>query len=256
MRILVVEDEAILLKQLTNRVHEALPESEILSFDNTDDTLAAIPQKKIDIAFLDVAIGDMNGVELAKHIKAAYPRCDIVFCTGYSDYAVQAFDLGASDYLMKPVTKEKIDHAVSMLRENDVHRVTDQGLYIQCFGEFEVFYQGEPVTSFTKRSKELLAYLVDKAGSVCTSADISKAIFRGSSDSYLRVAKKDLMKTLTDIGQEDILIKDWGKLGINRDKVRCDYFDYLDGNPGALNQYRGCYMQQYTWTGKGLLFFN
>ena len=54
MRILVVDDDVILLKQLTNRIHDALPESEILPFDNTDDTLAALPQKKIDIAFLDI----------------------------------------------------------------------------------------------------------------------------------------------------------------------------------------------------------
>ncbi len=247
MKILVVEDESILLKHLTNRIQEALPGAEILAFDNSDDVLAALTEMKTDIAFLDIAIGDMNGVDLAKCIKAKYPCCDIVFCTGYSDYAAQAFDLGASDYLLKPVTKEKIEHALSLLRQTNVHWETMQGLYIRCFGEFEVFYQGEPVTSFTKRSKELLAYLVDKAGAVCASSDISNTIFHGSSDSYFRVVKKDLIKILSEIGQEDILIKGWGKLGINRTKVRCDYFDYLDGNPRALNQYKGAYMLQYHW---------
>ncbi|MBP3872147.1 MAG: response regulator [Lachnospiraceae bacterium] len=253
MRILAVEDEVILLKHLTNRIHEALPEAEILAFDNTDDALSVLPGKEPDIAFLDIAIGDMNGVDLAKLIKAQHPCCDIVFCTGYSDYAAQAFDLGASDYLLKPITKEKIEHALSLLRQNNVRKLTEQGLYIRCFGEFEVFYHGEPVTSFTKRSKELLAYLVDKAGAVCTSADISNTIFRGSSDSYFRVVKKDLMKILSDIGQEDILINVWGKLGINREKVRCDYFDYLDGNPRAVNQYKGAYMLQYDWAQTTLL---
>ena len=247
MRILAVEDEVILLKHLTGRIHEALPEAEILAFDNTDDTLAALSGKEIDIAFLDIMIGNMNGVDLAKKIKAVYPGCDIVFCTGYSDYALQAFDLGASDYLMKPITKEKIEHALSMLRQTNVHTIQEHELYIRCFGEFEVFYCGEPVIAFTKRSKELLAYLVDKAGAVCTSADISNAIFKSSSDSYLRVAKKDLIKILSDIEQEDILIKGWGKLGINREKIQCDYFDYLDGIPSALNQYKGVYMRQYLW---------
>lgn len=250
MRIIAVEDEVILLKRLTNRIHEALPEAEILAFDNTDEALEDISVKKPDIAFLDIAIGDMNGIDLAKRIKAEYPRCDIVFCTGYSDYAAQAFDLGASDYLMKPVTKEKIEHALSMLRHTSANTVKEQGLYIRCFGEFEVFYNGEPVTSFTKRSKELLAYLVDKAGAVCSSSDISNAIFRGNSDSYLRVVKKDLIDTLTEIGQEEIIVSGWGKLGINREKVRCDYFDYLDGKPRSLNQYKGAYMLQYHWAGR------
>ena len=247
MRILAVEDEVILLKHLTNRIHEALPEAEILSCDNPDDALASLSGKKINIAFLDIAIGGMNGVDLAKRIKAAYPSCDIVFCTGYSDYATQAFDLGASDYLMKPITKEKIEHALSMLRHGKAHRIAEQGLYIRCFGEFEVFYHGEPLTTFTKRSKELFAYLIDKGGAACASSDINSILFKGSSDSYFRVVKKDLIRILTEIGQEDILILGWGKLGVHREKIRCDYYDYLDGNPGALNQYKGIYMSQYPW---------
>ena len=133
MRIIAVEDEVILLKHMTNRIHEAVPGAEILAFDNTDDALAVLPEKKPDIAFLDIEIGDMNGVDLAKHIKALYPACDIVFCTGYSDYAAQAFDLGASDYLMKPVTKEKIEHALSLLRHDAVRDDRTEKLYIRCF---------------------------------------------------------------------------------------------------------------------------
>lgn len=247
MRVLAVEDEVILLGQLTNRIHEALPEAEIVPFDNADDALAVLHEGAIDIAFLDIAIGHMTGVDLAKRIKAVYPQCDIVFCTGYSDYAPQAFELGASDYLMKPVTAEKIEHALSQLRHTPIYMGTKQGLYIQCFGDFEVYFDGEPVASFTKRSKELLAYLVNKEGILCPSSEISNVIFRGSSDSYLRVAKKDLKTILRDMGQETLLVCGWGVLGINRKEARCDYFDYLDGKPGALNLYKGAYMSQYEW---------
>ena len=257
MRILAVEDEVRLLRQLTNRIREALPESEIVAFDNADDALAALTKETIDIAFLDIMIGNMTGVDLAKRIKALYPHCDIVFCTGYSDYAPQAFELGASDYLMKPVTAEKIEHALSQLRHTRMYRGTKQGLYIQCFGDFEVFYDGEPVGSFTKRSKELFAYLINKEGVLCPTSEICNAIFRGNSDSYLRVAKKDLKAILRDIGQQAVLVSGWGVLGINRKEVRCDYFDYLDGNPGALNLYKGAYMSQYDWArGKMLSNYN
>lgn len=247
MRILAVEDEAILLRQLANRIREALPESEIAAFDNADDALAALSQKTINIAFLDIMIGNVTGVDLAKRIKAVFPHCDIVFCTGYSEYGPQAFELGASDYLLKPVTAEKIEHALSQLRHTSMYRGKKQGLYIQCFGDFEVFYDGEPVTAFTKRSKELLAYLINKEGVLCPSSEICNAIFRGRSDSYLRVAKKDLRAALRNIGQEAVLVSGWGVLGINRKEVRCDYFDYLDGKPGALNLYKGAYMSQYEW---------
>lgn len=257
MRVYAVEDEPVLLRQLTNRIREALPESEIVAFDNADDAVAGLHGGAVDIAFLDIAMGEMTGVELAKCIKAACPQCDIVFTTGYIDYAPQAFELGASDYLMKPVTAEKIQHALSQLRHTKLREGMERGLYIQCFGAFEVFYDGKPFTSFTKRSKELLAYLVNKAGVLCPTSEICNAIFRDSSDSYIRVAKKDLMKTILDIGQEDILIRGWGVLGIDRNKVRCDYFDYLDGKPGALNLYTGTYMSQYDWAqGNNLLNIN
>ena len=247
MRILVVEDEPILLRQLTRRVQEALPEAEIVAFDNAEDAIAALPSGVINISFLDIAIGTVTGVDLARCVKTAYPRCDIVFTTGYSEYAHKAFELGASDYLMKPVTVEKIEHALSQLRHTVLKENIGNGLFIQCFGDFEVFYNREPVVSFTKRSKELLAYLINKAGVICPVTEICNVIFRDSSDSYIRVAKKNLIKTLSDIGEEDILIQGWGVLGIDREKVQCDYFDYLDGKPGALNLYHGVYMSQYDW---------
>ena len=77
MKVLAVEDEIILLKHLTNRIHDALPEAEILAFDNTDDVLDILPETEADIAFLDIAIGEMNGVDLAKRIKTVHPCCDI-----------------------------------------------------------------------------------------------------------------------------------------------------------------------------------
>ena len=86
---------------------------------------------------------------------------------------------------------------------------------------------------------------VNKAGVLCPVTEICNVIFRDSSDSYIRVAKKDLLKTLSDIGEADILIQGLGVLGIDRKKVRCDYFEYLDGKPGAVNLYYGAYMSQY-----------
>lgn len=247
MRVLAVEDEAILLRRLAARIAEALPDAEVLAFDNPGDALEALKDAPPDIAFLDIAIGDMSGVDLARRIQDAHPSCDIVFCTGYGDYATQAFDLGASDYLMKPITKEKIQHALSLLRHVDAHELERQGLYIRCFGEFEVFHHGEPLTSLTRRSKELLAYLVDKAGAVCTSSEISRSIFPDNADSYIRVVKRDLVRSLADIGQEGVLVRGWGSLGVDRTKVRCDYFDLLDGRPEAAGRYRGSYMAQYAW---------
>ena len=133
MRIITVEDEYSALEHLTERVRNALPEAEILAFDNPIDALTSVHDGNTDIAFLGIDLGNINGI------------------------------LWASDYLIKPITQEKIAHALTYLRHNTIRNATQEKLYIRCFGEFEVFYDGEPVTVFTKRAKELLAYLVDKA---------------------------------------------------------------------------------------------
>ena len=251
MKVFAVDDEPMLLENLTEVIKEVLPDADISAFNNPDDTIAALSQiGEIDIAFLDIEIGYMNGVELAKKIKEIHPLCNIVFCTGYGEYMAQAFDLGASDYLSKPITKEKIEHALSMLRHITQIRIPKGGMYVRCFGEFEVFYNGAPLTTLTKRSKELLAYLIDKACAVCSTTDIINTVFYDNSDAYFRISKKDLENALAVIGEESILIKEWGKLGIRKDKIKCDYFEYLDNNPGVMNLYKGAYMLQYAWAKK------
>ena len=61
------------------------------------------------------------------------------------------------------------------------------------------------------------------------------------------MAKADLEKALGEIGAGGILIKEWNKLGIDKNKVFCDYFEYLSGNPSTVNLYKGTYMSQYIW---------
>ena len=160
---------------------------------------------------------------------------------------MQAFDLGASDYLMKPITEEKLMHALSQLRYTTEPKAPEGKLFVRCFGEFEVFRDGVPLTSLTKKAKELFAFLIDKTGAVSSSSEIIRTLFYDSADSYYRVAKMDLEKALSEAGAGDVLIKEWGKLGVDTQKVFCDYYEYLTGNPSTVNFYKGTYMSQYDW---------
>ena len=98
-----------------------------------------------------------------------------------------------------------------------------------------------------KKAKELFAFLIDKTGALCSTSDITRALFFDKAESYYRVAKMDLEKTLGEIGAGDILIKEWNKLGVDRSKVFCDYYEYLSGNPSTVNLYKGVYMSRYDW---------
>ncbi len=247
MRVFAVDDEQLLLNRLVKTINKCLPEAEVCAFSVSDDVINALNGEPVDIAFLDIELGDISGIELAKKIKAVFPFCNIVFCTGYRTHAIEAFGLGACDYLVKPINEEKLKHSLSQLRFISEIKAPEGKLFVRCFGEFEVFYEDKPFKLLTKKSKELFAFLIDKAGALCSTSDITRILFFDKAESYYRVARVDLEKALGEIGASEVLLKEWSKLGIDKSKVFCDYYEYLSGNPSTVNLYKGVYMSQYDW---------
>lgn len=80
----------------------------------------------------------MNGVELARRLKEINPKMNIIFVTGYSEYAGEAMSLHASGYIMKPVSKAKVEKELADLRFPIIPK-NDALLRVQCFGNFDVF---------------------------------------------------------------------------------------------------------------------
>ena len=116
MRILCVDDEPLMLQMLEMAVSEAEPDADITAFSKQTDLLNEAKTNGCDIAFLDIHMRGMNGVELAKELKAVNPKMNIIFVTGYSEYTGAAMQLHASGYIMKPVTAEDVARELSDLR--------------------------------------------------------------------------------------------------------------------------------------------
>jgi DNA-binding LytR/AlgR family response regulator len=111
---LIAEDEPLLREQLTRRLREAWPELEIVAeAGNGADALAAFEARPTDAAFLDIRMPVMSGLDVAREIAG---RTHVVFVTAYDEYAIAAFDEGAVDYLLKPVSPERIDKVVARLK--------------------------------------------------------------------------------------------------------------------------------------------
>jgi len=102
---LVAEDEPMLREQLKARLAEAWPELAIVEAENGEQALAVVDERNPDVAFLDIRMPLVSGLDVAHAIAG---RCHVVFVTAYDEYAVAAFDEGAVDYLLKPVTAERI----------------------------------------------------------------------------------------------------------------------------------------------------
>ena len=120
MNIIAVDDEKLSLEALVSCIKENLPNETVNAFRKTSDAEVYVCRNGCDIAFLDIEMRDVNGIELAKKIQEINSKVNIVFVTGYGDYTGEAFSIFASAYIMKPVTAEKVKKALETLRYGNV----------------------------------------------------------------------------------------------------------------------------------------
>jgi len=246
---IIVDDEELALKLISDAIKTIEYEAQILTYKSPSAALEYLKKgnnAKVSAAFLDINIGEMNGIELAKHIRKLAPNCNIVFTTGYNQYYGEAFELGASDYLLKPITPDKVKRALNNFRVPK-ESLYPEKLYIQCFGNFEIFYDKTPIKFQRQKTKEMLAYLVLKKGSGVTKREMTGILFDIDNSSYYGVCKKDLIDTLKNFGCEELIITSWKSMAINMKYAKCDFYDYEKGLPRAINLYKGDFMSQYEW---------
>ncbi len=246
MRILLVDDEELQLLRLVNTLKSVLKDEELLSFSNPDKALEEAKKNRIDLAFLDIEMPHLNGIQLAKKLKAINPQTKVIFVTAYDNYALDAFKVHASGYVTKPVNVDKIKKELEQL-EGLVELKPTKKIQIKCFGNFEIFYQGEPVKFAYQKSKEVVAYLVDREGSMVNVNELNAVLWEEDHKSYLRNLIADIKNSLTAINCGDVFIKRHNECAIDINKVDCDAFEYKNDNPDAIRMYRGEYMIQYPW---------
>jgi DNA-binding LytR/AlgR family response regulator len=113
-RALVADDEAHLAEYLRARLLELWPGLEVLPLAaNGIDALRAINEEEPQVAFLDIRMPGLTGLELARRIDT---NTHVVFVTAFDQYAVEAFDRDAVDYILKPVTDERLAKAIERLQ--------------------------------------------------------------------------------------------------------------------------------------------
>ena len=246
MNILLVDDEKLQLKRLEDAVKAVLPEAEILSYSRPLQALQECNGRTIDIAFLDISMPSLNGIQLAKKLKRANPKVNIIFTTAYEEYALESFKIHASGYVLKPVNAAKIKEEIDSLR-HPIQQPSSAKLQAKCFGNFELFRDGKPVDFSYKKSKEVFAYLIDREGAAVNINELNAVLWEEDHKSYLRNLIADIQSTLKSIGADDVFVKRHSECFIDVTKIDCDAYKYKAGDPSAINLYRGEYMIQYPW---------
>ena len=245
MKIIAVDDERIALEGMLDMIREVVPDAELNGFEYPEDALEFAELHECNIAFLDVEMAGMSGVELAEQLKLLNPEINIIFATGFEEYRKEAFDLHASGYLTKPITVEKVKRELHDLRRPTVK---PKRMRVQTFGNFEVYIDNCPVAFKYTKTKELLAYLVDRRGAMCTINELRTIIFEDDNghETYMKSLRRDLLETMEAAGCRDVITSQRGKLGVVPERLQCDYYDWCDGKRMEI-VWQGEYMKQYSW---------
>ncbi|MGM9643581.1 MAG: response regulator [Eubacteriales bacterium] len=251
MNIIAVDDEKLALETLMDSILKVMPGRAVHGFRKPEEALEFARENRCDIAFLDIKMRGMTGLELARQLKDIQGDINIIFVTGFSEYSLDAFRLYASDYLLKPATPDAVIQALGHLR-TPVRPAQTKKIRFQCFGNFEVYVDNKPLVFRRAKAKELLAYLVDRMGASATMGELMAVIWEDGPDtssrqSNLRNLIADLKNVLSDAGVGNIILKNRNSIAIDCESVDCDYYDFLHHIPYAVNSYHGEYMVQYSW---------
>lgn len=258
MKILAVDDEFNQLRLLEHSIKEAIPENELVCFQNPEEAFEWAKENQPEIAFLDISMPGFTGITLAKKLKQQNPKVNLIFVTGfYQEYAMDVLPLRFSGYLQKPVTADAVRFEIENLRFPLPRKLNGKRLRVKCFGDFEVFLDEKVLTFSKSKTKELFAYLVDRKGAQICGNKICAVLYEASekeasNKSNLRKCVVDLRNTLKAAGMEKIFLKGFDSYALNTEMIECDYYDWEKNEAYAIRAFQGEYMTQYSWAEKTL----
>lgn len=166
---MIIDDEQLAIDVLEILLSKIKGIEIIGKYTDPQIALADIPKLHADVAFVDMEMGELHGLELADIIQSKYPNhLEIVFVTAYPQFALDAFEVNAIDYLLKPVMQERLEQTVEKLEKRlgnyqESRKGIEQKkeeLFVQVLGSFRLIdTNGNEVKWRTRKVKELFVYL-------------------------------------------------------------------------------------------------
>lgn len=250
MNVICVDDEKPILENFKSKVKDIPENIHLELFQSPKAALEWVELHPTDVAFVDMEMPQMNGIELATELKKLDRDIRIIFVTAYEQYALDAFRVDALGYLLKPYTKEEIRHELekaSLMRSKPKKSVK-----IQTIPDFVISVDGTPIHFDRKKPEELLALLVDRAEAGITAGEAIACLWPermsdGSTQTLYRVTFHRMLETLKEAGAEHIIGSEGRKRYLQTDQVDCDLYRLLAGNVKDLASYCGEYMKEYSW---------
>ena len=226
MKIAIIDDERPARSELKYQLSELLPDAIIEEGESGAAALQMAGEKKFDIFFLDINLGDINGTVLIHALKNMQPDMKIVFVTAYSEYAVKAFELEVEDYVMKPYDKKRLEKVLKKccpeqneLKEKQLCRriaITSNGrtvfedieniVYIETYNRGclihtleNEYYEGKTIGEYEKRLEAARFFRIHK--SYLINLDKIREVFPWGNNSFA-LKMENYEKNILPIGRE------------------------------------------------------
>ena len=246
MRIIAIDDEPSplnLIRILLSKIEGA---EMVASFSNAIDALEYVRHTHIDLAFVDIEMPEMTGLDFAREVETLDNPPKIVFVTAFSEYAMDAWSTDAADYILKPFSVDTLRRAITRVEERT--SVSAKKFFVQCFPSFDIMLDGKPILFHSKRGKEVCAYLILNQGHWVDIGNLVYDIFgdtdEQASKSHYRVVLSRLKQELSAYGLADIIKTEYGKIRIDVPAENCDYYRYLKGYTSIFT---GEFLREYSW---------
>ena len=228
MRIAAVDDETHALERF-ERMVSGIAELELCGlFESGEQLIAYLKGNPLDVVFLDIEMPGISGLQLSEQIQNLNEQIDIVFITAFNQYAVEAFEVQAVDYILKPLTEERLQKTLKRLQKTRGKPLNDGKPFVQCFGDFEVLLNGEALTWKNSKAKEVLAFLVHKNGVPVGWEKIADAVWPDfnaeKAQTNFHATTYLLRKRLAEVGLTQIIESVRGNYRVVSNKFDCDVY--------------------------------
>lgn len=263
LRVIVVDDEKRALDRFERVVEEEKRVTLVGKFMNAWEAIDFVRSASVDVAFLDIEMPFINGLELAQLLIKERPALEVIMVTAYSQYALKALQAHAAGYLLKPIVIDDIQEQIDYIlrkRQNHPGKMKEQLLEVHCFGPFHCHRIGEksePILFRTAKAEELFALLLHYQGKPVSKGTLIEALWpeveQGKSDNHFHVTCTYIRNALSEKGLKEILIRERDNYRLNMSKLQCDllkfeasYYEYPET---ASDLYTGLYYEDklYDW---------
>ncbi|MEC0226378.1 response regulator [Paenibacillus alba] len=210
IRVMLVDDEEDSLDLLEILLGQIGNIQVVGRYSNPIQAIKALGNSHVDAVFLDIHMPGMKGTEAARKIRSMIPQMPIIFTTAYAEYAIEAFEIQSTDYLLKPFTRDRLQNTIERIKSlsDSIIQARQRASItptVYCLGGFHIGLPGDAskvLTWKTKKEKELCAFLIHYAGKSVNTASIIEALWPGydlnKAKTYLYTCLSYLRKSLAE----------------------------------------------------------